>query len=601
MFSGKSILVIDIETDSLNVDEAKMKWFGAYSYLHSEYYLMKYKGNEKDILALLKEHKVHVGFNIKEYDNPIISNNFKKEENIFEYKVLVDLLEMSAPSAGKSFGQHRKNKLAIMGVKLKNFTLKNIIEELKLDREVGTKGEIDYHIFQKDEWSLEEMEEIKKYLKQDIDMTKKLFEWYEEQFAPLKKFLPQKDQDNFLYLKSSLAVLAYNIICNKAGLKVEFGENTVKTKSYEGGHHIEPRWNLMVGNIIEVDFTSAYPHAIMMGNLHSNVSKDEEGWDGDGYYTLEGKYDNKNRGKIELALKDIFFERLRAKEEGDKPKDKSYKIVINSHYGTSGNPVFKSIYNRNTASDCTSIVRTWMKKLAKTLEIEGFTCLYGFTDSIFILIPPHLNKSHAMDCIHGFIKEALSHMPFPMDTFKMAIEEEIKMIWFVAKNCYLFVTHENEVKYKSTLLNTNTPKAVMNLFENYMKPIIIQTLSIPFKKKELEDQLKLILEKDIALAAQEYNVGPLSDYKVNTSLQYQISDNYGVGRHFLIPNKMGMGVGLGKNTKKKRGVRYCTIQEFKDKGLRVADIDLTHLLSHLKSFYERNEIKENGDGVQTNL
>jgi hypothetical protein len=155
-----------------------------------------------------------------------------------------------------------------------------------------------------------------------------------------------------------------------------------------------------------------------------------------------------------------------------------------------------------------------------------------------------------------------------------------------------FVTNKNEVKYKSTLLNTNTPKAVMKLFEEYMKPIIIEKLNIPFTKKELETQMKLILEKEPELAAQEYKVGKLDEYKVKTSLQYQISYKYGEGRHYLIPNKQGIGVGLSKNTKKVRGIRHCTIKEFKDNNLKINDIDLKHLLSHLKSFYERNEKKE---------
>jgi DNA polymerase elongation subunit (family B) len=264
-----------------------------------------------------------------------------------------------------------------------------------------------------------------------------------------------------------------------------------------------------------------------------------------------------------------------------------------SVYGLFGNPVFQTLYSRKTASDCTSIVRTWLKKLARILEINGFIPLYGFTDSIFVLVPPNFKKEQLMFLIDIFIKEAVTHVPFAMDTFNLGIEEEIKMIWFVAKNCYLFVTSTDEIKYKSTLLNTNTPKAVMKLFEEYMRPIIIEKLDIPFTKKELIEQMKIILEKEPELAAQEYKVGKLSDYKVKTSLHYQISNKYGEGRHFMIPNKQGLGVGLGKSTKKKRGIRHCTIEEFKNKNLVVNDIDLTYLLSHLKSFYERNEQSDN--------
>jgi DNA polymerase elongation subunit (family B) len=590
--NGKSILVLDLETDSLKTDEAKIKWFGAYSYLHDEYYLIPYKTNEKEIMKLLQEHKIHVTFNGKDYDNPIILNNYKADD-VFQYKIIIDLLEISAPKGGREYGKFRKNRLAQMGIKVKNFTLKNIIEILKLD-DAGTKGDIDYKIFQKDEWTTEEIAEIKKYLKQDIELTKKLFEWYNTQFSPLKKFLLKKDQDNFLYLKTSLSVLAYNIICNKAGLKVEFGEKT-KTQSYAGGHHIEPRWELVRGDIYSVDVLSCYPHAVMTGNLCSPVKEYEEGWDGKPFFKLDGKYNNKKQGKIELALKEIFLERLKAKREGDKPKDKSYKIIINSFYGSVGNPIFKSVYNRNTASDVTSIARTVLKKIAAKLETNGFTILSGFTDNVYVMVPPHLSKEYLLFVVDEFMKEVRSNLPFPMDTFKMEVDKEIRMIWFVAKNCYLFVTKDNRVEYKSTLLNTNTPKAVMKLFNEYMEPIIIEKLDIPFTKKEIEYQMKLLIEKEPELAAQEYKTAELSEYKVQSSLHYQISKKYGPGRHFLIPNNANIGVGLAKSSKKKIGVRHCSIEDFKKHSLKISDINLKHLLSHLKPFYERNEKKEEYD------
>ena len=141
----------------------------------------------------------------------------------------------------------------------------------------------------------------------------------------------------------------------------------------------------------------------------------------------------------------------------------------------------------------------------------------------------------------------------------------------------------------------------MKLFEEYMKPIIISKLDIPFTKKELETELKKMIEKEPGLAAQEYKVGKLTDYKVQSSMQYQISKIYGEGRHFLIPNKKGIGAGKKKSTKKKIGIRHCSIEEFKNKKLTIDDIDLTHLLSHLKPFYERNEKIETNKFKQQQL
>jgi DNA polymerase elongation subunit (family B) len=580
----KDVLIYDIETDSLNIDIAKVKFFGAYSYIDDQYYLLK--GTEtKEIKELLERHRILVSFNGKAFDNPILINNGYELEN--KFKIFIDLYEISAPKGSGNFGHYNKNKLIQMGVEIKKFGLKNIINILKLDE--ASKGDIDYKIFQKDEWSNEELKEIKIYLKQDIILTKKLFEWYEEQFKPLKVMLSSKSQRNYKHLVSSLSSLAYEIICNKAGLKSEYGEKQEGIrKSFEGGHHINPRQEKVKGNIVNIDFTSAYPHALMMGNLYS---KSEEGWDGKPYFNLKGIYNNKEQGKIELALKDILLERLKAKKEKDKVKSQGYKIIINSLYGLTGNPIFKSLYNPITASDCTSMIRTCIKKLAQTLEEYDFEVLYGFTDNVIVLVAKENSEEELLYIIRKFIEEVKSNVPFPMDTFNLEIETKMKFIWFVAKNCYLYVTNKDEVKYKSTLLNTNTPKIIMQVFNEYMKPKIVKDLDVYFTEEELKKQIKLRLLEDLSLSAEEYKVIGKDEYKSKTSIQYQISEKYGEGTHYLIPNTKKVGIGKQKGTKKTKPIRYCIIEEFNEKKLTIEDISLVKLLEHLKPFLKYSKEK----------
>ena len=565
------ILIFDIETDSLNIKEANVKWFGAYSYKNDKYYLLDYRKNCQ-IKDLIKSHKVLIGFNNKGYDQPIL----EKYGVDFKFKIIIDLYEISAPRGDGGYGLYNKNRLPQMGYKLKSYSLKNIIEKLNLDS--YSKGDIDYNIFRKEEWTQSEIKEIKKYLKQDIILTKKLYEWYEEQFKPLKMMLPLEERRKLTHIKSTLSSLSYQIICNKAGLLVEWNDKKPEDlKSFSGGHHIDPRWNMERGNIIEIDFASAYPHALMMGNLYSPINK---GWSGGDYYKIDGVYDDKRFGKVETALRDVMLERFKAKRKGDNAKNLSYKIVINSLYGLTGNYKFKSLYNPIAAADCTSIVRTWMKKLAKTLEENGFICLYGFTDSIFIKIPIESNKEKLLYVVNKYINEVKAIMPFPQDTFTMEVEEEIKFIWFYAKNCYLFVTTNNEVKYKSTLLNSNTPRVVMNVFEKYIKPKIISELDVSFTKDELLIKIKEVIKSNTELAAEEWNVSDIKNYKVKTSMQYQISELYGKGKHLLIPNIRNVGV--GKTSK------LCSITDFKNKKLNVDDIDFKKILSHVKPFITKS-------------
>jgi len=57
----RDVLIYDIETDSLNTDKAKVKWFGAYSYLYDKYYLIPF--DREEIQDILDRHRVLVGFN----------------------------------------------------------------------------------------------------------------------------------------------------------------------------------------------------------------------------------------------------------------------------------------------------------------------------------------------------------------------------------------------------------------------------------------------------------------------------------------------------------------------------------------------------------
>lgn len=577
------VLVLDVETDSVDVNDCRMKYFGAYSYKENEYHLMPYTEKDK-IINLLNSHKIFCGFNLKKFDLPILERVLDLD---FKYKIVIDLYEISAANHQLSKGRTNKNRLTQMGIIVKDYKLCTIAKELKFD--VGLKGDIDYAIFQKEKWSKLEITEIEKYLKQDVDITKSLFEWYDRQFTPLKAMLTPEDRRKFNHLKSSIAVLGYRIICNRAGLDVEWQEKSaVKKTSFSGGHHIEPRYKKVVGDIVTVDFNSAYPHAMMMGNLFSHSA---EGWDGDGYFKVKGCYDNLKQGEVEKALAHVYNLRLKAIQNQDKIKDKSYKLVINSLYGITGNPVFKTLYNPTTSADCTSIVRTWLKRLAMTLEQEGFTVLYGFTDSCMVKIPPESSKKELMYVIDKFLSDVKSHMPFPRDTFKLEIEREMKFVWFVAKNCYLWIDVNDKVDYKSTLLDVNTPEGVIKLFKNYISDKIVRELDVKFSEIELQKELLKILKEDIELTSEEYKCSALENYKVKTSLQYQITKRYGPGTHYLIPNLKGIGVGRAVSTRKKIGVRYCTIEEFTKHNLRVTDIDISQSMKRLKPFIFSSQSK----------
>ena len=83
-------LVIDIETSAFysqgkeiniktNFDDyvkhAKIKWIGLYSFLYDKVYCLNVSTDTKQILTLLNEHNTLVGFNLTDFDYPILVNN----------------------------------------------------------------------------------------------------------------------------------------------------------------------------------------------------------------------------------------------------------------------------------------------------------------------------------------------------------------------------------------------------------------------------------------------------------------------------------------------------------------------------------------------
>lgn len=574
-----NVLVIDIESDSLDTSKAKMKWFGAYSYIDEKYYLLDFT-QKKQIQKLLDRHGILISFNGKAFDKVILENN---GYNIYKYINHIDLWEISAPRGNRDRVMYNKNKLAEMGFgHIKNYKLKTIIKTLGLD--VVGKGDIDYNIFKKNKWSAKEIVEIKKYLKKDVELTKKLFEWFQQQYEPLRKFLPLSSQTKLKHINSSAASLAYQIICHQTNLPYIYSDNPEKRNQFLGAHEIFNRKKQYKGNLICLDFSSMYPHCITMGNLFSIQDK---GWDGKGYFNIKGFVNEKKQGPIEEVLRNLLLERLKAKNAGDAIKSKAYKILINAVYGISGAPKFKSLYNKFTPGNTTSMGRTIIKKLAKTLEEHDFEIIYGFTDSIYCKIPKESSEEELMYVVNKFVEEVKSKVPFPADTFKLEVESRMKFMWFNTRKSYLYVTDKNKIVIKENILNKNTPKVIMKVFKEYMEPKIIKELAVNFGKKELIDLVKAELKKDLKLSATEYKTSELKTYTSKTSIHYQISEKYGEGTHLLIPNKAMIGIGRGKGSKKTKPIRYCSIEEFKENKLKISDISLKRLLANLKPFVKK--------------
>jgi hypothetical protein len=80
-----------------------------------------------------------------------------------------------------------------------------------------------------------------------------------------------------------------------------------------------------------------------------------------------------------------------------------------------------------------------------------------------------------------------------------------------------------------------------------------------------------LINEDIANAAIEFKVRPVDEYRCISSIQSRISAELGEGKHKLIKNRRGIGIGTN--------VKYATLEQAKDFTLR--DIDLSRVFSNL--------------------
>lgn len=572
-FIGDDVLIFDIEccsTVPINhpdyIRYAALKWFGAYSFKDNMYYF--YDNNEQEaIQELIDNHKVIVGFNSRDFDLPICTNNKLK----FDYKIQIDLLRvLFFPDIRKS----NREVIIKVGDKilkdiLPNHKLRTIAETLKFS---VLKGDINYNIFKSPHWTKQEVQEILKYLHHDIKVTKDLFEFLYKEFLPMKSFMSLEDQRKYNWYRTSIGSYTYKVICHHAGLEEEYNNEKRQYKKYEGGFVSEPVSEKYTGQIYSLDLASAYPHSMMMGNLYSHDCKcctEEEKWKGNKMFPVQGKYCIKEMGKIETVVKNFYLQRLEYKKNKD-AREYAIKIILNTLYGISGSNIFKNMYSINTASDCTLIVRQMIKFAREKFIDNGYELIYTDTDSVY-LKDIFNDKDKLLNVKNEIIKEIKENLPFPQDTFNMGIDAEIKVIWFfldefgkLKKKNYIYITTDNKLKIKGLPLIKSDCSRLSKKIMEILKDKIINNGDIKFSQEYIKSLVSDLLKEDITLAANYYKIKSKDQYKNKTNIHYQISEVYGAGNHWLVSNKV-----IGRIGKQKK---YCSLEEAKN--LSIEELDL---------------------------
>lgn len=583
-FPTKSILVYDIETDSTDPFSASLKFLGAYSYITNKRYYYEYPRDYQEINELFANHDVVVGFNNKSYDDIIMGRHGVSVRGMIN----IDLYEIIAEAYLDTRTRERrggKGRGLYMGLNLNSWSLANIVAALELGE--YKQDDFDYSILKKHEFTIDERKLILDYLEQDITITKRLFEYTHNFFAPLMEYLSEENQLRFNHMTSSVAALSYKIICHQAGLPETYADNTERTE-YPGGFVFKPRKKNHVGTILCLDFNSLYPSIFRCFNLTVPANEfllDRDVFKGNELFEVIGQYNAKEYGVIEQVLGNLYAQRKEFKAVGDR-REYLIKIIINSFYGASANPVFEQIYNPTAAADCTAIGRQMVKFAAKYLEEHGIEFLYGDTDSCYVALNGK-SIEDTMVIVDEIVSLFKSNMPFPNDDFGFGIDAVITGMWFVPKKNggflkknYVYIEQKKDGTKKLSLkglpiIKSNASKVALAVFKKHLEAQILAKNELYFEKRYLEQLIFHELKNDISLAVQGFKVRPTDEYKSTTSLSYQISDCYGEGYIELIPNLV-FGIGKAK--------KYCTLKEFEEKELSVEDIDLTVAWSNLEPF-----------------
>jgi DNA polymerase elongation subunit (family B) len=347
-FSKQPILIYDLETavTGSRPDGTKDEFriFGCYSYLTNSYHVLT---KPRLIKQMIDKHKYLVGFNSADYDNnilfrmPVVADRdgskydqtcyqgmyqTKKGSCGFVGKINIDLMQIFKKRASAM-----KIKKGMLADLLMHFSLSYIAKTIELGSYKD--DNFDYSLLQEEVslWSPEKKQLIINYVKQDLLVTKEMYEWLENYFESFKSFVSQENIENKSYLTCSTAVFAYKCLCKELGMEEEYGEAGLNA-DFGGGFVALPTVLEEHGDILLYDASSLYPSLFMMGNLFGdkcNCCNENEKWSGDNFFKVEGKYCSKELAPLGKVLRKFYLMRSEMKKNKD-PREYSVKIIINS-------------------------------------------------------------------------------------------------------------------------------------------------------------------------------------------------------------------------------------------------------------------------------
>lgn len=403
----------------------------------------------------------------------------------------------------------------------------------------------------------EEMDIIRLYCKNDLLVTKKIFEHIKPQIELRRKMSNQYGID--LRSKSDAQIAETVIkreIFNKSKTYIGKAENVTKEFLYEIPDFIETtnsKLNHAIRLITEKPFfvhdgqiqmpkelndfkikIGSTEYRLGMGGLHSTekamVLKQTNGtvicdWDVASYYPaiiLNCGYYPERLGTTFLDVyRGIVEERLIAKKNGDKIKADALKITINGAFGKLGSK-YSTLYAPELMIQVTVTGQLSLLMLIVDLELNGISVKSANTDGIVLSYPVGREKK-AQDIIHAW--EAKTGFVMERSDYQALYSKDV--------NNYIAVKDDGKVKTKGCFSQSDLKK---NPVTDICSIAIIEHLT---KGTDLIEAIKSCNDFTKFITVRQVNGGAVKDgKKLGKSIRWYYSKNSKSGIYYSTGNQV---------------------------------------------------------------
>lgn len=426
--------------------------------------------NRNDIMGL-------VGFNSKEFDDPILFNR-AKELGVKTYELSrysncnIDVMILARVFQYVPKGQY---------ISLENLALKLGVS--------GGKTDTGYYnpvtLYEKALNDPEAMETFKEYNIQDVRLTVECFEGMESE---------QQLNELFKQTLTPYNKVQYNsVLLNHFTCKEAMRDRKVITKPLNkpiqfknNGGYNHPTENNTLGiytNIGVFDIVSYYPHLLQL--IGADPTYDYENINRE---TGEiKKFKEVPNGYLAKLSKDLYESRAKTKQQRNeyKPDTEEYKrldfeqqtkkIIVNSLYGVlTQKGDYYILKNELIGATITALGRDLLTHI-----IETFNGVYGKTDSVFIPLLGDTDPNELLDTLNNEInkffktKYNLDNTTSNGQLIRFEIDDVLKKFIVKDKNNYVKVLQDGAIKLKgSSFINTRHSEFERDITQTILNNVV---------------------------------------------------------------------------------------------------------------------------------